>query len=763
MNPSANVKDSAHERHIFLHEHEGEGNRLDIVEYWRSISRRKWAILAFALAVTLLAGVIAFVMTPVYQSTVTVLIESSRAKVVTIEDVYSGVSQNREYFQTQVEIMKSRDVALKAVSKVRLWEHPEFDPRLPKKGIAAFLESIGFATEKPVPEWTDQTLAEAVIDPMTRKLSIQPIRLSQLVTVSFTSSDAQLAARMANALADVYIDNDLNARYMMTQKASSWLQEQLVVMRSKLSQSEAALQAYRDREGIVDMRGSNQSVATQQVGHSVQRLIDSRARRAEAENAYQLIKEATAKGSLGTLPSVIRNPIVAEAKRQEADAQRKVSELAQRYGAEHPKYRQAEAELQSAQDNVRMQVDTVVGSIQREYEAALGTERAMETTLNSARGTVQNLNRKEFQLGVLEREVESNRQMYEMFVKRAKETNVSGELQSANARIVDPAVVPDRPIKPRKSLIIAAAFVVGLIGGMLVALFIDRLDNTLKSSQDAEQRLRLPILTTLPLLPKDGRDRRRSARHFLDAPDSIYSEAIRSARTGILLSGIDLPQRTLLVTSSVPGEGKTTFALNLALAHAQTKRTLLVDADMRRPATAEGLGLTPGALGLSDLASGVAAFGECIQSIPGSTLTVMPSGSIPPNPQELLHSHRFNDLLAELQKAFDVIIIDSPPVELVSDALVIAPLATSVIYVSRANETPWPLARKGIQRVRRAGGKLLGVALNQLDLNKASRYHGEYAAYGKYGYGGYGGYGSAYQAATPTTAARVPAPETVGA
>lgn len=744
MTSAATRTDPVAERHLFLHDPESISSQLDIVEYWRSIAKRKWAILAFAAAVTLLAAVIAFVMTPVYRSTAMVLIESSKAKVVSFDEVYGGISQTREYFQTQVEIMKSREVAIRAVTKVKLWDHPDYDPRLPKKGLSALLESIGFSTEKPVVEWTDETLADAVVGAMSKNLSIQPIRLSQLVTVSFDSTDPQLAARMTNALADVFIENDLNARYQMTQRASTWLQEQLATMKDKLSQSEAALQGYREREGIVEMRGSTPSVDSQQVGQTVQRLIEARSRRAESENAYQAIKEATSSGNLGTLPNVIRNPTVAEAKRQEADAQRKLSEVAQRYGSEHPKYKQAEAELTSAQDNVRRQIDTVVGSIQREYEAALGTEKAMEASLSKARGSVQNLNRKEFQLGVLEREVESNRQMFEMFVKRAKETNVSGELQSANARVIDPAVVPAGPIKPKKLLIIAAALILGLFIGVLISLLIDRLDNTLKSTEDTEARLKQPILTALPLLPKDGRDRDVSARHFLTSPESIYSEAIRSARTGVLLSGIDQPKRVLLVTSSVPGEGKTTFSINLALAHAQTKKTLLIDADMRRPATAKGLGLPPGIKGLSDLVSGTAEYAECTQSTPGSKLTVIPTGSIPPNPLELLHSHRFSDLLETLQQSFDIIIIDSPPVELVSDALVIASQATGIIYVTKANDTPWQLARKGLQRLRRAGGNILGIALNQFDHEKASRYHGEYSAYGKYGYTAHG-YGGGYQ------------------
>lgn len=735
-------------KQISLHDSDDSANKLDLVEYWRSISKRKWAILAFGLLVALLVGVIVFSLTPIFRATTTVLIEANKNKVVSIEDVYSGITQNREYFQTQVEIIKSREVAIKTIEALKLWDYSEFDPRL--KGDSpwdALLDYVGISDAVDSKEWTNSALADAVFVKFVKRLTIEPVRLSQLAKVSFESSSPALAALVANTVATTYIESDLDARYKMTKQASGWLQERLSSLKTKLDDSERSLQSYREKAGIVDVKSAAQSGAGKQIEEVTQRLVETRLRRAEAENAFNQIKSVGKNGDYSSLPAVVRNNNVSDALKAQAEAERAMSEIAQRYGFEHPKYVAAEATLKSARENLKRQVESVVGSVTREYEVAVGTERALENTLNSARGSIQNLNRKEFELGLLEREVDSNRQIYDMFMKRAKETNVSGDLQSAVARVVDSAVVPNKAVKPQKPQIIGIAFVLGLFVGVLVSLLLDKLDNTIKTTEDVEAKLKAPLLTTLPLLDKGDTDRVASARLFLDNPKSIYSEAIRTARTGVLLSAIDLPNRILLVTSSLPGEGKTTFSINLALAHSQTKRTLLIDADMRRPAITKGLDLAPGAKGLSELVAGTAVLDDCLQAVPGSSLSVLGSGRIPPNPLELLLSQKFKSTLDELAAIYDIIVIDSPPVELVSDALVISAHATGVIYAVKAADTPYPLARKGLQRIRRAEGEIMGVVLNRFDFKQAEKYYGEYSGYGKYGYGKYGykaGYGEAY-------------------
>jgi len=719
------------------HLHELE-TTLDFVEYWRSITKRKWAILAFGITVAIVAAAIVFVMTPIYRSTATLVIDAAKSKVVSIDSVYGGFSENHDYFITQVGILKSPDLALKTIARLKLWDHPEFDPRKKEENpFSSFLVAIGFSEDRPK-AWDDESLAKAVLGKFTRQLSIEPVRSSLLVNVNFESYDKELAAKVANTMANVFIDSDLDVRFQMTQKASSWLQDRMGTLRKNLDASERQLQSYRDKTGIVDVKSASQSGAGKQIEELTQRLVEARQRRAEAENAYNQIKSAPKGADLSSLPAVVRNTVVAEALKQQADAERRLSEIAQRYGPEHPKYVQADGEVKATRDNVKRQIDTVVASVTREYEVARGIERTLEGELGQARRAIQGINRNEFQLNVLEREVESNKQIYEMFVKRAKETNISGDLAPPIARIVDQAKVPNKAIKPQKIQLIMIAFSLGLLGGIAASLLIDLLDNTLKSTADVESKLKQPLLTTLPLLPKKDADRLAMAHQFLEHSKSVYSESIRTARTGVLLSSIDLDNRILLVTSSVPSEGKTTFSINLAMAHSQTKKTLLIDADMRRPTVGKTLKLEPNTLGLSNLVSGTASVADCIRAVAGSSLSVVTAGTIPPNPLELLLSQKFKETLTQLAKVFDIIIIDSPPIELVSDAVVLSKHATGVIYVVKAADTAYQLARRGLLRIKRAEGHILGIVLNQLDFKKAEKYYGEYSGYNKYGYDKYG-------------------------
>ena len=723
-----------------LHELE---EKLDFVEYWKSISKRKWAILSFGLMVAVVAAVVVFLMTPVYRSTATLLIDTAKPKIVSIEEVYGGFSENLNYFQTQVEILKAPDIALKTITKLKLWDRPEFDPRIKKTSfIDQFLTLVGYLESAPK-KWDDESLARAVLPKFLKQLSIEPIRLSLLVKINFESTDKQLAADVVNTMARSFIDSDLEVRFKMTQRASSWLDERMVEVRQKLDASEKALQAYRDQAGIVDIKSESQSGAGKQIEEVTQRLVETRLRRAEAENAYNQIKNAPKGADLSSLPAVVKNVTVGEALKQQAEADRKLSEVAQSYGVEHTKYVQAAGEAKTAHENVKRQIDTVVQSVTREYEVAKGTENMLAQTLNQAKGSVQGINKKEFQLNLLEREVDSNKQIYDLFLKRAKETNISGDLQNPVGRVVDEGKINNLPVKPQKNQIISIAFLVGLIIASAASLLIDLLDNTLNSTTDVEVKLKQPLLTTLPKLDKKSADRFSTAHMFLEDPKSIYSESIRTARTGVLLSSIDLTNRVLLITSSVPGEGKTTFSINLAVAHSHTKKTLLIDADMRRPAVAKGLDFAPNVLGLSDLVSGNASLSECVRTVPGSELDVITTGTPVPNPLEIILSQRFKDTIAELSKYYEIVIIDSPPVELVSDALVLSKLASGVIYVVKARETPYQLAKKGLIRIRRAEGKIIGVVLNHLDFKKAEKYYGEYSGYGKYGYDKYG-YGDNY-------------------
>jgi succinoglycan biosynthesis transport protein ExoP len=412
---------------------------------------------------------------------------------------------------------------------------------------------------------------------------------------------------------------------------------------------------------------------------------------------------------------------------------RKVSELSNRYGAQHPKLLQAQAELKQAKENLRMQVADVVSGFEREYEMARANESVLSSAVAEAKQSIQGSNRKEYELTALEREVKTNRELYDMFMGQLKGTAAVSDMQTVVARVVDPAIVSDAPIKPKKAMVIGAAFVLSLLLGIAIAFLLEHLDTSVRSAEDAERKLGLPLLAAMPLI--ELTKGQVAGLHYRDAPKSLFAESVKTVRTGILLSGIDHPKKTLVVTSSVPGEGKSTVAINLALAHAQTRRVLLIDADMRRPSIAKVLGLDNTHPGLSMMALGMEKLENCVYKVEGTTLEVLTAGSIPPNPLELLISEKFRELLAKLGESYDTIIIDSPPVQLVSDAVVLASMATGVVFVLKADATPFQLARRAIRALQRGGASIFGIVLNQADFKN----EGYYGSYGKYNYHGYYG------------------------
>lgn len=732
-------------------------SKLALLEYWRSIRARKWPILALGLVFALVAVAVSFSMTPIYRSTATVLVESGKAKVLSIDDLYSSPTQSREHYQTQVEILKSRDVAMKTAAAMKLWEQPEFDPRKAGSGLKQqAMELIGLGEAPKV--WTPEMLTSAAGERLMKTISVEPVRLSQLVKVSVESDNRDLAARLANEVAARYIDADRSAKLAQAQGLNGWLEGRSTELRAKLTESETNLQRYREEQGLLNLEGSAQTLASRKINDVSTRLAEAKGRRLQLESAYQGIS-AIKNGDYSNVPAVVSSGGVQSALQREAEAMRSVAQLTETLGPRHPNVLTAQSALEEARNYKQAQISAVVKSVLEEYTNARRSESALEAELNVASGRVQDVNRKEFQLAVLEREVSSNKQLYDMFVLRAKELSSGSDLQSAVARVVDPAVVANVPVRPNKQQIVAVALVLGLLVGCMGALLLERLDNTIKGGESAEAKLHQPVLAVAPAVKAD--EATKLGRLFLDAPSSHHAESMRTARTGLLLSNLDERHRVLLVTSSLPSEGKTTMSGNLALALAQTKRTLLIDCDMRKPQTGARLGLSPNAKGLSDLVSGTATLKECVHAVEGSTLMVMPAGDIPPNPLELLLSQRFKDVIAHLKPQLDFIILDSPPVELVSDAMALAPLASETVFVVKANQSTYTQARKSLGRLQRAGARIQGVVVNSMDFEKAQRYYGTdgehsvYSTYGTYGTAYAGGYGGDDEASgkKPTPAA----------
>jgi len=631
---------------------------IDLSQYWKVVNRRKWSIIALASLVTLLTILIVYSLTPYYKATSTLLIEPQQAKLPSIEELYGMAGNDKQYYLTQLELLKSRKLAEQVIASLKLAEQPEF---MPKEGdfnpVASIKDWLGLSKEQGDGE--DHSL-DLLVEAFQGRLSAALVKDTQLITLTFEAENPKLAANVANALANTYIEDQLSSRIEMTRQASSWMEQRLTVLKLNLDQSEQSLQSYMERHQLVDVKGVS-TLTAQELDELTSQLVIARA---------------------------------------------KYSELGKRYGTKHPK-----------------------------LIAALSEMRAAEQELRRSKSKIQNIGRKEVKLRELQRQVDSNRQLYDTFLSRLKEANQAVDLQASNARISDPAVAPIKPFKPKKSLIVALAFFASLMLGILLAFLFEALDKTFKSSADIEDKLGQPMLGMLPLIKVNQKNREAHAFAMLDEDQSTYAEAMRTIRTGLVLSSLDNPHKVILVTSSVPGEGKTTVSTNLATAMAKMEKVLLIGADLRRPSMSKALGLTHGQLGLTNIVAGTAEFKDCIHHLDEANIDVLPCGQLPPNPLELLSSERFAKMIELFEHSYDRIVIDSPPVQAVSDSLVLSKYAKAVVYVVEADSTHEHLVKNGIKRLLQHEVPIAGIILNKFDAEKSAKYGYDYGGYyDHYGY-----------------------------
>ena len=713
-----------------------EDDGLDLREYLRIVLDYKWAILGFAGVVTLLTALFVSGLAPIYQATATVLIESQEENVVSIEEVYGIPGANDQYFETQNRILQSRHLAEKVIDRLRIAEHPEYDPAQREPGLLqSLLAALPLRSPPPAEPAParPQDLRNGLVGQFRANLEVAPIRGSQLINIRFESTDPALTAAVSNTLAEVYIDSDLEGRLAMTDRATGSLTRQLTELKQNLEQSEQALQAFRDQEKLIDVQGVG-SLTAQELNKLTGQLVDMRRERTTAETAYRQIMALQGRPAAAyeTIPAVLRDGGLQGVKGARSAAERKVAELKKRYGPKHPKMIAAIAELGAAEENVAKQILNVVEALKKDYEVLLAKEAHLNRAMSQTRRDMNEINRRAGQLIALERDVEANRGIYETFLSRYKETSAVSDIQPAHARVVDPAVVPSGPAKPNKRRMIQIAFILSLLLAMLCAILIEALDNTLENARAVEDKLRLPALGILPRLKVKARDP-GALRYYSDHGQTPFAENIRTLRSGLLLSDIDQKQKVVLVTSAIAGEGKSMTAVSLALSLGQTgQAVLLVDCDLRRPGIGRVFGLPGKAAGLTHFMLGTHGLPQVIHKLPEEGISIIPAGAAPPNPLELLGSARLGKSLDALRQKFDHIVIDSAPCVQVSDAIVLSQRVNQVIYVVKADATTAELAEDGIKRLQKAGAPLLGVVLNQVAPPKKSD---RYSYYSYYGYG----------------------------
>lgn len=719
--------------------------------YMAIIRERKWLVIATAAIVTVLATIIVNIMTPIYRASATLLIENAKRNVVSFEEIYGVPAGSREFFQTQAEFMRSREVGIRVIKSLDLVNNPLFNRDLsggeseepvpaetpaeaPAEGEAQKADGDAALQPADSPKFAAQTLEERVLARYKANLDIVPVKNSQLVEIRFESPDPVLAARVANQTAESYITADLDARFDMQQTASRWLNERLNLLRQDLEKAEANLQAYREEIGLVATPGSSLGGNERQLDTSSERLIAARVERSRLEHVYRQVQRGAR--NRYEVPEVFNNAAVIAARSAVSTAEQRMADVSGSLGASHPAYRTAKSELDQARANLRRQSEGVIASISKAYEVARQTERALEQEVSASKGNIQEINRKEGRLNVLQREVATNQQIYQTFLARVKETNATADFQNPIARVVDPAVPPLLAVKPPKPQIILLAAVIGTLLGAMLAVSREQKNAVIRNSDEVLEKLGAPLLVAVPKL-KDEEAGKLPVLQALE-PQALFSESVRSALTGVRLSLMNVDRPVISFTSTLPGEGKSTMACSFAIEQARTKRTVLVDADIRKPSVRRMLGIAEGQRGLSDLFTGE-PLQNCIVHLNDLNLSVVIAGSKVKHSHDLVMSPRFGEIIQQLREHFEMVVIDTPPLELVSDALPIGLQSTGLIYVVKAGETLVPMARRGIDRLAAANVRLLGVVLNNHDFEKAGRYYGEYSAYGEsYGQGYYG-------------------------
>lgn len=711
---------------------------IDLRQYFRVLNRYKWGIIGLAIAMSVLVGLVTFSMTPIYSAQSTLLIESSDADVVSIEEVYGLESASDEYFQTQFEILKSRSLIAATIEKANLLDNKTFSPDgdgFNWKTIFPF--SLIFAeTEGKVSE---EVILQQAINRFSDAMTISPIRNTQLVQINFESPDSKLAANVANIHANQYIESIMESKLDATMRASEWLSERLTGLRDDVRAAEQRVQEFREREGIAGSAGG-MTLANMELERVSENIVEAREKRLELESLFQQVKgvDVSDPDQIDLIPSVLQSNLIRDIKSSLLDIQRRKAELSKRYGYRHPRMISVNNELDSALTTYKAQVQSILNGVENEYRVALSSEKSLEKSMEQVRSSFQSSNRKEYEFRELEQEATTRREIYNTFLTRFNETSATGDLTSANARISDPAVAPIHPAKPRKKLIVAITFVLSLMGGVVLAFLSEALNNTVKTPDDVELKLHSNMLGLVPIVDIKSEGVGDVYSHFLTKNKSNYAESVRTIRTGLILSSLDEEQKIISVTSTVPGEGKTSTSMSLAFAFGQMEKVLLIDADMRRPSIGKAVGINQtNRPGLSNVIAGTATLSEALYDYVDGKIKVLSSGPVPPNPLELMGSKRFKALLAELRTHFDRIIIDTAPSGAVSDALALSKLSDTMVYVVKADATPANQVANSLNRLKEVDADISGVVLNQLNMSKNAAYYEQYYS-GYYNYHNYG-------------------------
>lgn len=699
---------------------------VDVRLYWAILLKRKWVVALALVAVVAAAALYTLRQPRVYSASASLVIELEAPEVLgdgVRQPVDMGVGwysqSTKEFFETQFKIIRSRQLAERVAEQLGLGRDQQF-----------------LGLQKPPEEqdhamWTRE--AAAVLQ---SRLFVEPVKDSHVVNVRFEDADPDRAAAVANAFTRAYMELNLERHTEGSKDASSWLNSQLVDLRGKVERSEAALHQFkRDNDLVHTSYENHQTMNNQSLLALNDSLVRLRTRRAELEARQADIDEARKSGELDrilALSQVASSPFINQLKMAYVAQESEARDLRERYGESHPKMKAAEEQVAGAKASLLKEVDTLLGAQASELRQAQATEKKLEGLLAQVKQDAFRVGQKETDYQRLAREKETNVRLLDAVLKRVKEIDLSAALKVNNVRILDAAERSPWPVRPNVKRTLSLACLLGLMLGVALAFGLEWLDRSIKTEEDIES-LGLTFLGILPHIEVgDEGNLEEAGRRDLyvkGAPQSIVAECCRTIRTNLLFLNPDAPWKKLLVTSTGTSEGKTTALVSLAVTLAQGgNRVLVVDSDMRRGRMHKTFGV-PNGEGLSTVIANGSDPDGAIKSTDVPGLFVLPSGPVPPNPAELLHSEKFKALLDALGQKYDRILFDSPPVGPVADPLILANQMDGTLLVARLFKTDRDLAERTVRVLKDAGAKMLGTVLNGVGEKKHGRYLRYYIRY----------------------------------
>ncbi|MFN2446308.1 MAG: GumC family protein [Vicinamibacterales bacterium] len=722
-----------------------------LLDYVRVLSKRRWTALPVFLLVVGYAAFTMLTAVPEYEARVQLLIEAENPNVLTFKEVIEQDRASNQYYETQYTILHSRALAKKALEKLDMWDHPQFAGTLPTpfslvstltNWVASAINAAQrlVAPERAGPAQPEQpgageTAAQArAIDAFLGSLSVNPVRNSQLIDLSFRSPDPPLTALAANALAQAYIEQNLEFKFMASKEASDWLGQKLTEQGKQVEASENELQKYREQTDAVVI-GDRDNIVTQKLGDLNAAVTRAKTERIGKETLYNQLRSIEKdERALDTFPAIQANGFIQQLKSQLADLERQKAQLSERLADRHPEMIKLQSAMETAESKLRAETGKVVQAIRNEYLAAQEQERSLMAALDAQKREALSQNRTAIKYEALERVATSNRQIFESLLQRAKETGISGELRTSNVRVVDAADTPTVPVGPRRARNMLFALFAGSILAVGLAFFVEYLDNRIKSSEEIKA-WGLPCLGLIPAsasrgffedLLRGGKDSGSSTPLLTNGVPPHFGESFRALRTQLLFSSPEETGGSLVVTSTGPHEGKTCVASNLAISLAQASRgVLLIDADMRQPRVHKVFN-QPLAPGLSNVIQEGTQPSGVVRQTEVPSLWLLSAGDLPSNPAELLASRRFKDLLSSAMQRFDWVVIDTPPVMAVTDACVVAHVASAVLFVVGSEMTSRHTAAAALEQLSAVNSKFVGAVLNMVKLDRNRYYYSHY-------------------------------------